>query len=69
VLSTTDTSPLGLWGGSVAVELSGDIEGSTQVDAGETIVLADASDADRTIAVSVDVHGSAHWTLSVDVPR
>jgi beta-lactam-binding protein with PASTA domain len=69
VLSTTDTSPLGLWGGSVAVELSGDTAGSTQIDAGETIVLADASDADRTITVAVDVHGSAHWTLSVDVPR
>ena len=37
--------------------------------AGETIVLADASDGNRTIAVAVDVHGSAHWTLSVEVPR
>jgi hypothetical protein len=69
VLSTTDTSPLGLWGGRVAVELSGDSEGSTEIDAGETIVLADASDGDRTIAVAVDVHGSAHWTLAVEVPR
>jgi hypothetical protein len=33
------------------------------------MVLADASDGDRTIAVAVDVHGSAHWTLSVEVPR
>ncbi len=69
VLSTTDTSPLGLWGGRVAVALSGDAEGSTEIDAGQTIVLADASDGDRTIAVAVDVHGSAHWTLSVEVPR
>jgi serine/threonine-protein kinase len=69
VLSTTDTSPLGLWGGQVAVELTGDSEGSTQIDAGQTIVLADASDSDRTITVAVDVHGSAHWTLSVQVPR
>jgi eukaryotic-like serine/threonine-protein kinase len=68
-LSTTDTSPLGLWGGKVAVELSGDSRGSTEIDAGESIVLADASDADRSIAVAVDVHGSAHWTLSVEVPR
>ena len=68
-LSTTDTSPLGLWGGRVAVELSGDSEGSTEIDAGESMVLADASDGDRTIAVAVDVHGSAHWTLSVEVPR
>ena len=68
-LSTTDTSPLGLWGGKVAVELSGDSEGSTEIDAGESIVLADASDGDRTIAVALDVHGSAHWTLSVEVPR
>ena len=68
-LSTTDTSPLGLWGGRVAVELSGDSEGSTEIDAGESMVLADASDGDRTIAVAIDVHGSAHWTLSVEVPR
>ncbi|HEX6724908.1 MAG TPA: protein kinase, partial [Gaiella sp.] len=38
VLSTIDTSPLGLWGGKVAVELSGDSEGSTEIDAGQTIV-------------------------------
>ena len=69
VLSTTDTSPLGLWGGRVAVALSGDSEGSTEIDAGQTMVLADASDGDRTIAVAVDVHGSAHWTLAVEVPR
>ena len=69
VLSTADTSPLGLWGGTVAVELSGDAEGSTEIDAGQSIVLASVSDGDRTIAVAVDVHGSAHWTLSVEVPR
>jgi len=69
VLSTTDTSPLGLWGGTVAVELSGDTQGSTEIDAGQSIVLADTSDGDRTIGVTVDVHGSAHWTLAVEVPR
>jgi eukaryotic-like serine/threonine-protein kinase len=69
VLSTTDTSPLGLWGGTVAVGLSGDADGSTEIDAGRSIVLADASDGDRTIAVALDVHGSAHWTLAVEVPR
>ncbi len=69
VLSTADTSPLGLWGGTVAVELSGDAEGSAEIDAGQSLVLADASDGDRTIAVEVDVHGSAHWTLAVVVPR
>jgi beta-lactam-binding protein with PASTA domain len=69
VLATTDTSPLGLWGGRVAVRLTGDADGSTEVDAGQSIVLADASDADRTITVAVDVHGSAHWTIAVEVPR
>jgi len=69
VLLTTDTSPLGLWGGTVAVELSGGAEGATEIDAGESTVLADPSDGDRTIAAAVDVHGSAHWTLSVEVPR
>ena len=69
VLDTVDTSPLGLWGGKVAVQLSGDTQGSTEVDAGQSIVLADASDGDRTIAVAIDVHGPAHWTLAVEVPR
>jgi serine/threonine-protein kinase len=69
VLSTTDTSPLGLWGGTVRVELSGDTEGSTEVDAGESIVLADASEGERTITVAVDVSGSAHWALAVEVAR
>lgn len=69
VLETTDTSPLGLWGGKVAVELSGSSSGATEVDAGQSIVLADASDGDRTIAVAVNVHGSAHWTLAVEAPR
>lgn len=69
VLATADTSPLGLWGGTVAVQLSGDSEGATEVDAGDSTVLADAVRDDRTIAVAVDVHGSAHWTLAVEVPR
>jgi beta-lactam-binding protein with PASTA domain len=69
VLSTVDTSPLGLWGGSVGVRLSGDGEGETEIDAGETIVLAEASDRERTIEVDIDVDGSAHWALSVQVPR
>jgi serine/threonine-protein kinase len=69
VLATTDTSPLGLWGGKVAVKLSGHRGGSAEIDAGQSIVLADASDVDRTLEVAVDVHGSAHWTLAVEVPR
>jgi serine/threonine-protein kinase len=69
VLTTVDTSPLGLWGGRVAVRLSGDSEGVSEVEAGETMVLADASDGRRTIQVSVDVDGSAHWTLAVEAPR
>ncbi len=69
VLSTTDTSPLGFWGGTVAVGLTGDAEGQAEVDAGESLVLADASGTSRTIAVAVDVHGSAHWTLAVEEPR
>jgi beta-lactam-binding protein with PASTA domain len=69
VLRTVDTSPLGLFGGSVRVEVSGDSEGETEIDAGDSIVLADASDAARTITAAVDVDGSAHWTLAVEVPR
>ena len=69
VLSTTDTSPLGLWGGTVRVDVSGDTEGSSEIHAGESIVLADASDGERTITVAVDVSGSAHWALAVEVAR
>jgi beta-lactam-binding protein with PASTA domain len=69
VLRTVDTSPLGLFGGSVRVEVSGDSEAETEIDAGDSIVLADPSEAARTIAVAVDVDGSAHWTLAVEVPR
>jgi len=50
-------------------KLAKQADGAVVVRSGETMVLADASDGDRTIAVAVDVHGSAHWTLSVEVPR
>ena len=45
VLTTVDTSPLGLWGGKVKVRVSGDSSGEAEVDAGEWIVLADPSGA------------------------
>ena len=48
-------------------ELGGDAEGDAEVDAGDTLVLADVSDADRTIEVSLDVDGSVHWSLAVQV--
>jgi beta-lactam-binding protein with PASTA domain len=69
VVTTVDTSPLGLFGGEVAVELSGDASGETSVKAGDTLVLADAAAEDRSIRVFLDVHGSAHWTLAVEEPR
>ena len=69
VLSTVDSSPLGLWGGDVKVELHGDSEGEAELDAGETVVLADASDGERTIGVEIDVDGSVHWALTVEAPR
>ncbi len=69
VLSTVDTSPLGLFGGHADVELTGDVEGVSRVDAGGTLVLADAASEDRTIQVTLDVHGSVHWALAVEEPR
>ena len=76
-LVTTDTSPLGLWGGSVHVRVGGENgdeghghgEISTKVDAGQSIVLADPAPSDRAFAVEIDVHGSAHWILEVEEPR
>jgi serine/threonine-protein kinase len=69
VLTTVDTSPLGLFGGEVAVRMSEDRAGETQVRAGETLVLADVAAKERTIDVGIDVHGSAHWALAVEEPR
>ena len=69
VLSTVDTSPLGFFGGSSRVTLDGDVEAETEVDAGETIVLADPSDKERTIEIHVDVDGSVHWTVAVEAYR
>ena len=69
MLTTVDTSPLGLFGGDVDVRLSGDVEGESRVDAGETLVLADVAGQARTIEVALDVHGSVHWALAVEEPR
>ena len=69
VLTTVDTSPLGLFGGDVDVRLSGDVEGESRLDAGETLVLADVAGQARTIEVALDVHGSVHWALTVEEPR
>jgi serine/threonine-protein kinase len=69
VLTTVDTSPLGLFGGDVDVRLGGDVEGESRVNAGETLVLADVAGNARTIEVALDVHGSVHWALAVEEPR
>ena len=69
VLTTVDTSPLGLFGGEVDVSLAGDAHGEGRVEAGETLVLADTAAQARSIEVSLDVHGSVHWVLAVEEPR
>ena len=51
------------------VTLGGDAQDDAEVDAGGARVLADVSDAERTIEVTVDVDGSAHWTLAVEEAR
>jgi eukaryotic-like serine/threonine-protein kinase len=69
VLTTVDTSPLGLFGGAVDVGLSGDVGDVSRVGAGESVVLTGAADGPRTIQVALDVHGSVHWALAVEEPR
>jgi len=69
VLTTEDTSPLGLWGGKLDVEWSGDEEGRTKLRAGESVILADLSDHDRTVTVGIDVKGATHWRLAVEVQQ
>ena len=69
VLTTEDTSPLGLWGGKLDVAWTGDEEGRTKLRAGESVILADVSDHDRTVTVGIDVKGATHWRLAVEVQR
>ena len=70
VLTTVDTSPLGLWGGKVEVRVSGDSERRDGDRRGRVRSCSRTpSDGERTIEVDVDVDGSAHWTLAVEVPR
>jgi beta-lactam-binding protein with PASTA domain len=69
VLTTVDTSPLGLFGGEIDVSMGEDSEGQSRVRAGEALVLADVASKKRTIEVGLDVHGSVHWALAVEEPR
>ena len=69
VLVTADTSPLELFGGKVDVEWSGDQEGKTMHRAGQSIVLLDPTDHDRTVSVEIDVDGATHWRLAVEAYR
>jgi eukaryotic-like serine/threonine-protein kinase len=71
VLTTVDTSPLGLWGGRVKVKVDHGHAGNgeAEVGSGEAIVIADVSDVERTIDVELDVDGPVHWTLAVEVQR
>jgi hypothetical protein len=69
VLTTEDTSPLGLWGGKLDVSWSGDEDGRAKLRAGESVILADVSDHDRSVTVGVDVKGATHWRLAVEVQR
>jgi eukaryotic-like serine/threonine-protein kinase len=67
ILTTDDTSPLGLWGGKVEAAWSGDAEGSTKLRAGESVVISDLSDQKRIIVVEIDVKGAIHWRLAVEL--
>jgi beta-lactam-binding protein with PASTA domain len=69
VLTTVDTSPLGLFGGEVEVRMADGDEGETVVSAGERVVLAAPATQPRTIEVELDVHGPVHWALTVEEPR
>jgi hypothetical protein len=53
----------------VKVELSGDAKGKAKVHAGDALILAEPTAGERTIEVEVDVDGSAHWALSVEVAK
>lgn len=66
VIETIDTSPG--HGGKLDVAWSGDENGVTRLRGGESAVLIDVSDRDRTVSVRVDVKGGTHWRLAVEAP-
>ena len=69
VLEAHNTSFLGILEGWVAVSWDGDAAGSAELDGGDERVLVEPSDAERTLALRVEPHGSARWELRVEAVR
>ena len=70
VLVADNTSFLGLFGGSVTAEWTGDASGSVELTAdGGGTVLVDPARAERVVTVRLDPDGSARWRLRVEALR
>ena len=69
VLETDNRSFLGLFGATVTATWIGDAQGSTDVRAGDDVVLVEPTGTDRTIDVSLSVDGAARWRVVVEAPR
>ncbi len=69
VLETDNRSFLGLFGATVTATWIGDAQGSTDVRAGDDVVLVEPTGTDRTIDVSLSVDGTARWRVVVEAPR
>jgi serine/threonine-protein kinase len=70
VLVADNTSFLGLLGGGVTAEWSGDAAGSVEVAAdGGGTVLVEPARHERLVSFALDKHGSARWTLRVEALR
>jgi beta-lactam-binding protein with PASTA domain len=67
VLIARNTSFLGLLGGAVTAEWSGDAAGSVEVAAdGGGTVLVEPAERERVVSVRVDEHGPTHWIVRVE---
>ena len=66
VVQAENTSFLGFLDGWVGASWTGDDEGSTEVDSGREAVVIEPADSERSIAFTLEPHGSVRWKLIVE---
>jgi hypothetical protein len=66
VVHAENTSFLGILDGWVGVSWTGDDDGSTELDSGQAAVVVEPADTDRSVAFTLEPHGSVRWKLVVE---
>jgi beta-lactam-binding protein with PASTA domain/predicted Ser/Thr protein kinase len=66
VVHAENTSFLGILDGWVGVGWTGDDEGTTEIDSGHAAIVVEPADADRSVAFTLEPHGSVRWKLVVE---